>query len=156
MCSIAGVDCGGYSKDLIFDLDDPSTATTRFRRPLLTEKERQCMSEQIAREVPPSRAGWHLSKIEEECEKAPSDIQISRGPFGVFRVTADRDQEFVSALDKLPDGALDASNFQIEDQDDFIAPNFDDEIELVRSVGQSLADEKLGAVALGVRNSAIC
>ncbi|KAJ4012490.1 hypothetical protein NW752_008187 [Fusarium irregulare] len=131
MCSIAGVECGGYSKDLIFDLDDPSTATTRFRRPLLTEKERRCMSEQIARDVPPSLAGWHLSKIEDECEKASSGIQISRGPFGAFRITTDRHQEFVSTLDKLSDVALDAANFQIENQDDFVLPDLDDEIELV-------------------------
>lgn len=130
MCSIAGVECGGYSKDLIFDLDDPSTATTRFRRPLLTEKERRCMSEQIARDVPPSLAGWHLSKIEDECEKASSDIQISRGPFGVFRLTGSQLQEFVSSLDRLPGDVQDTSLFP-DDHGDFIIPDFDDEIELV-------------------------
>ncbi|CAG7557537.1 unnamed protein product [Fusarium equiseti] len=131
MCSIAGVDCGGYNKDLIFDIDDPSTATTRFRRPLLTEKERRCMSEKIARDVPPSLASWHLSKIEDECEKASSDIQISRGPFGAFRVTGDQHQECAPSLEALPQDVLDTSNFQIEDQDDFILPDFDDDIELV-------------------------
>ena len=89
------------------------------------------MSEQIARDVPPSLASWNLSKIEDECEKAPSDVQISRGPFGAFRVTADRNQEFVSTLEKLPDVASHALNFQIEDQGDFGLPDLDDEIELV-------------------------
>ncbi|KAJ4138643.1 hypothetical protein NW768_002494 [Fusarium equiseti] len=128
MCSIAGVECGGYSKDLIFDLDDPSTATTRFRRPLLTEKERRCMSEQIVRDIPPSLASWHLSKIEEECEKAPCDIQISRGPFGAFKIP---DQERGHSFDTLPEDVLDTSNLRVEDQGDFILPDFDDDIELV-------------------------
>jgi len=89
------------------------------------------MSEQIARDVPPSLASWHLSKIEDECEKAPSDIQISRGPFGAFRVTGDQHQECAPSLDALPEDVLDTSDFQIEDQDDFILPDFDDDIELV-------------------------
>ncbi|KAF4998617.1 hypothetical protein FGRMN_2943 [Fusarium graminum] len=87
MCKVLGVKCGGYSKDIFFDLEDPSMGVVRFRRPLLTDRERKCMSDRILRDVPPNLASRHLSQIEAESENSVSDIQISRGPFGVFRIT---------------------------------------------------------------------
>ncbi|UZP43153.1 hypothetical protein NXS19_010969 [Fusarium pseudograminearum] len=59
MCNIAGVECGGYNIDIFFDFDDPSTTTAKFRRPLLTDHERKCMSEQIIRDIHPRSASWH-------------------------------------------------------------------------------------------------
>lgn len=46
------------------------------------------MSREMAACVQPSRAMWHIAKIDEECEKTPElvQLQVSRGPFGVFRL----------------------------------------------------------------------
>ncbi|KAM0354880.1 hypothetical protein ACHAPU_000716 [Fusarium lateritium] len=93
LCKILGVVCGGYSKDIFFDFDDPSMGVARFRRPLLTDQERKFMSDKILQDVPPNLACRHLSQIDEEGEKSVSDIQISRGPFGVFRITQQVCQE---------------------------------------------------------------
>ncbi|KAF4468328.1 ARG81-transcription factor involved in arginine metabolism [Fusarium albosuccineum] len=90
MCKVSGFACGGYTKDIFFDFeDDPLTGVARFRRPLLTERERKCMSESILSDIPPALATWHLSQLDDECDRiSPSrDIQLSRGPFGAFRIT---------------------------------------------------------------------
>ncbi|KAF2795083.1 hypothetical protein K505DRAFT_348869 [Melanomma pulvis-pyrius CBS 109.77] len=93
MCAAAGVRCGGYEKNIFFDFDGPPGASTiRFRRPLLTEGERKCMSEWLTSTVPPRLALWHIAQIDDECEEAPisQDIQVCRGPFGAFRITQAR------------------------------------------------------------------
>ncbi|TVY74812.1 Arginine metabolism regulation protein II [Fusarium oxysporum f. sp. cubense] len=129
MCNISGLDCGGYSKDIFFDFDDPSsTGIARFRRPLLTDQERERLSEQIAQDVPPELAGWHLSQIDEECEKASSDLQISRGPFGAFRIAP------LSTLNEINEDAIEGP--QVHDaveEDQILLPGFDDDVEVVAS-----------------------
>ncbi|KAJ4252425.1 hypothetical protein NW762_011026 [Fusarium torreyae] len=124
MCNILGVECGGYSKDIFFDLDDPSTGITRFRRPLLTDQERESMSEQILEDIPPSLANWHITQIDDECEKTSSDLQISRGPFGAFRIT----QELCSnpGLNTLHEVAAEQSQNLIRNEEDFFLPDIDD------------------------------
>lgn len=89
MCRNAGLVCGGYEKNIFFDFEDPPDgSTSRFRRPLLTELERKCMSEQLTSSIPPRLAHWHISRIDEECEDTQAkDIQVCRGPFGAFRLT---------------------------------------------------------------------
>ncbi|GKU16703.1 unnamed protein product [Fusarium langsethiae] len=132
MCHIAGVECGGYSKDIFFDFDDPSTTTTKFRRPLLTDHERKCMSEQIVHDIPPRLASWHLSQIDDECEKTSSDIQISRGPFGVFRITGESIQDPVCTLEVVHGDHLhDPSIHVVEDQEDIAVSDLNFDIELV-------------------------
>lgn len=86
MCRRAGLSCAGYEKSIFFDFEHASEA--RFRRPLLTENERECMSKWLISSVPPRSALWNISLIDEECVDAPEsqDIQISRGPFGAFRL----------------------------------------------------------------------
>ncbi|KAI8284575.1 hypothetical protein K4K60_001830 [Colletotrichum sp. SAR11_57] len=61
---------------------------SRFRRPLLTEEERESMSEKLTSSVPPALTLWHIAQMEDECERLPvsQNIEISRGPFGVFRI----------------------------------------------------------------------
>lgn len=90
MCRNSGVACGGYEKSIFFDFEgSPDATTVRFRRPLLTESERKCMSERLTSSVPPRLALWHISQIDEECEEAPPahDVQVCHGPFGAFRLS---------------------------------------------------------------------
>ncbi|EXL73306.1 hypothetical protein FOPG_11364 [Fusarium oxysporum f. sp. conglutinans race 2 54008] len=135
MCSISGLDCGGYSKDIFFDFDDPSsTGIARFRRPLLTDQERERLSEQIAQDVPPELAGWHLSQIDEECEKASSNLQISRGPFGAFRIAQQLSSNPLSTLNEINEDAIEGP--QVHDaveEDQILLPDFDDDVEVVAS-----------------------
>ncbi|RYC81701.1 hypothetical protein BFJ63_vAg15397, partial [Fusarium oxysporum f. sp. narcissi] len=135
MCKISGLDCGGYSKDIFFDFDDPSsTGIARFRRPLLTDQERERLSEQIAQDVPPELAGWHLSQIDEECEKASSDLQIFRGPFGAFRIAQQLSSNPLSTLNEINEDAIEGP--QVHDaveEDQILLPDFDDDVEVVAS-----------------------
>lgn len=88
-CRFSGISCGGYEKRIFFDFEGaPEDGLGRFRRPLLTEEERESMSKEITASVQPSRAMWHIAKIDEECENTPDlqEIQVSCGPFGVFRM----------------------------------------------------------------------
>lgn len=88
-CRNNGIPCGGYEKAIFFDFEGaPEPGTLRFRRPLLTEKERRLMSEYLTTAVPSRLINQNLSQIDEECEEsiASSDLQITRGPFGAFRV----------------------------------------------------------------------
>ncbi|KAG5776835.1 hypothetical protein H9Q73_009495 [Fusarium xylarioides] len=135
MCNISGLDCGGYSKDIFFDFDDPSsTGVARFRRPLLTEQERERLSEQIAQDVPPELAGWHLSQIDEECEKTSTDLQISRGPFGAFRITKQLPSDPLSTLDQIDEDVIDVPQIHaVEEEDHLLLPDFDDNVEVVTS-----------------------
>ncbi|KAF5234606.1 hypothetical protein FAUST_7515 [Fusarium austroamericanum] len=132
MCNIAGVECGGYNIDIFFDFDDPSTTTAKFRRPLLTDNERKCMSEQILRDIHPRSASWHLSKIDDDCEKTTSDLQISRGPFGAFRVNRELRHDPVPSPNLVHDDLVDSSCIQVVDgQEDIVVPDLDFDIEVV-------------------------
>ncbi|KAF4344567.1 ARG81-like transcription factor [Fusarium beomiforme] len=134
MCNISGLDCGGYSKDIFFDFDDPSTTgIARFRRPLLTDRERERLSKQIAEDVPPELANWHLSQIDDECEKASSDIQISRGPFGAFRITEQLPLDPLSTLQEIDEGEIEDQGTHVVEHNELLVPDFDDDVEIVTS-----------------------
>ncbi|KAM0548859.1 hypothetical protein ACHAPJ_009715 [Fusarium lateritium] len=127
MCNILGVECGGYSKDIFFDLGDPSTGITRFRRPLLTDQERESMSEQILEDIPPSLANWHITQIDDECEKTSSDLQISRGPFGAFRITRESCPSSGLSLDTLNEDDTDHLQTQlVQGEDDLFLPDLNE------------------------------
>ncbi|WXC67406.1 hypothetical protein SNK03_013200 [Fusarium graminearum] len=131
MCNIVGVECGGYNIDIFFDFDDPSTTTAKFRRPLLTDNERKCMSEQILRDIHPRSASWHLSKIDDDCEKTTSDLQISRGPFGAFRVNRELRHDPVPSPNLVHDDLADSSCIQVvDDQEDIVVPDLNFDIEV--------------------------
>ncbi|RJE24903.1 hypothetical protein PHISCL_02735 [Aspergillus sclerotialis] len=86
MCHYFGLVCGGYGKDLFFD---SSERAGRFRRPLLTEKERENMCQRLVSSVPAQSTQHLLTQIDEACEKAAGgqEIQLHCGPFGVFRAS---------------------------------------------------------------------
>ncbi|KAF2644220.1 hypothetical protein P280DRAFT_392815 [Massarina eburnea CBS 473.64] len=89
MCKNAGVVCNGYEKSIFFDFEAaPQAGSLRFRRPLLTEKERQSMSVWLTSSVPSRTVLRNLYRIDEESEAVPTShaVQISRGPFGAFRL----------------------------------------------------------------------
>jgi arginine metabolism regulation protein II len=118
MCRISKLVCGGYDKSIFFDFEDNSKdAIARFRRPLLTEKERACMSEEIISIVPPRLALWNIAQIDNECENAiaSEDIQISRGPFGVFRLGKQPSSEPTILCNTSPDCSEDS--YSLEDGD---------------------------------------
>lgn len=100
VCITHHLSCGGYEKRIFFDFenDDVASGAARFRRPLLTEKERESMSKEIVSSVRPSLALLNIYQIDEECENASNsrDIQISRGPFGVFGLTKQTETSPVS------------------------------------------------------------
>lgn len=90
MCAYFGLTCAGYGKSIFFDSRNPE-AKIRFRRPLLTEQERERMSQWLVSSAPPKSTLQWLSRIDDECERsAPSgNFQLSLGPFGVFKVHQD-------------------------------------------------------------------
>lgn len=93
MCTHAGLTCGGYEKSVFFDFETTSDSRGgRFRRPLLTEGERESMSEWLTSAISPGRVNQSLLSIDEECEDASADseIHIHRGPFGAFRACQQR------------------------------------------------------------------
>jgi hypothetical protein len=96
MCQHFGITCGGYRKDIFFDFEtSPSNHGVRFRRPLLSVKERERMSEWLVSSAPPKTILKMLSRIDDECERPMSsdEIEIHRGPFGAFRLnTAQNDK----------------------------------------------------------------
>ncbi|KAJ0122979.1 rginine metabolism regulation protein ii [Diaporthe amygdali] len=89
-CRDSGLTCGGYEKSIFFDSDgrNDGTGRLRFRQFILTERERQSMSELLTASVPPKSAFRYIAQIDEECEEAsPSDdLHICRGPFSAFSV----------------------------------------------------------------------
>ncbi|KAE8341996.1 hypothetical protein BDV24DRAFT_174112 [Aspergillus arachidicola] len=87
MCRYFGFVCAGYEKDIFFDFES-STDERRFRRPLLTEAERERMSQWLVSSVPPESALQLLARIDDLCEKAAPcrDLQVDCGPFGAFRL----------------------------------------------------------------------
>jgi hypothetical protein len=68
------------------------------------------MSDKILQEIPPNLATKHLLQIEEECERSVSDVQISRGPFGAFRLTQQFYQRPESTLQILNEDDIEQSN----------------------------------------------
>ncbi|KAM0239547.1 hypothetical protein ACHAP5_008271 [Fusarium lateritium] len=147
MCKLLGTECGGYSKDIFFDLDDPSMGVARFRRPLLTDRERKCMSDKIVQDVPPNLASRNLSQIEEECERSVSDVQISRGPFGAFRITQQFYQHQESTLQTLNGNDIEQSHIHIaggEDQNCQVFGHLDANDEVVgpsMDFGDTIAEQ---------------
>ncbi|KAJ4993695.1 hypothetical protein SVAN01_00749 [Stagonosporopsis vannaccii] len=114
-CRIAGVECGGYEISIFFDFEGISDANIpRFRRPLLTKKERENMSEWLTASVSPNAVTRQLNEIDLECEAATSsdDVNVSRGPFGAFRVM----HSTSAASDDLPDWAGDVELAQDIDE----------------------------------------
>lgn len=89
-CRDSGLACGGYEKSIFFSSDDRNGASAggrlRFRQFMLSEQERQAMSEWLTASVPPKSAFRYITQIDDECEEAsPSDdLHICRGPFSVF------------------------------------------------------------------------
>ncbi|KAI5922110.1 fungal-specific transcription factor domain-containing protein [Camillea tinctor] len=96
LCRAAGLPCGGYEKNLFFDLGDDidvsNSTSVRFRRPLFTKAERERMSCWLTSIIPPKSASWHISQLEDACEaeSGKQNVEIHRGPFGVFRVDQTR------------------------------------------------------------------
>ncbi|KAJ5919872.1 hypothetical protein N7454_009707 [Penicillium verhagenii] len=93
MCSYAGLSCAGYKKDFFFDARSPDSRI-RFRRPPLTEEERQRMSQWLISVAPPKSTNRLLLKIDEEgetCTHGPEGLQLSFGPFGVIKVQLEKD-----------------------------------------------------------------
>ncbi|KAF2824650.1 hypothetical protein CC86DRAFT_456697 [Ophiobolus disseminans] len=89
MCSHSGLECGGYEKTIYFDVEGSvAIDCVRFRRPLFTEAERECMSRWLTSEVSPRAVANQLCEMDDECESRASshDIAIQCGPFGVFRM----------------------------------------------------------------------
>ncbi|KAJ5137740.1 hypothetical protein N7526_003973 [Penicillium atrosanguineum] len=105
MCHYFGLPCAGYKKDIFFDSKN-NGSKIRFRRPLLTEEERQRMSQWLVSIAPPASTQRLLSQIDEEGERAaaPDEIQLSLGPFGVFRLQQCQNDttQVESLLDPLP------------------------------------------------------
>jgi arginine metabolism regulation protein II len=90
MCRNAKLACGGYEKNIFFDFENTAdTGSARFRRPLFTEEERQCMSELLTSSISPRLALWNIAQIDDECEQTPpfQEVQVNRGPFGAFRLS---------------------------------------------------------------------
>ncbi|KAF3390460.1 hypothetical protein F1880_009288 [Penicillium rolfsii] len=87
MCTFCGLACAGYGKTIFFGTRNPE-GEIRFRRPLLTEEERERMSQWLVSSAPPKSTFQLLSRIDEECENLArsGDFQFSLGPFGVFRL----------------------------------------------------------------------
>ncbi|KAJ5524404.1 hypothetical protein N7494_011054 [Penicillium frequentans] len=103
MCSSSGLSCAGYKKDVFFDARNPNSGV-RFRRPPLTEDERQRMSQWLISAAPPKSTNQLLLTIDEESEKykpSPEGLQLSFGPFGVFQVQLEQDKP-ASPDDPLP------------------------------------------------------
>jgi hypothetical protein len=102
MCDYFGLPCAGYKKDIFFDSKNPDSRL-RFRRPLLTEEERQRMSQWLVSTAPPKSTQRLLSRIDEESERAAAsdELQFSLGPFGVFRVQQGQNENL--HVENLPD-----------------------------------------------------
>ncbi|KAJ5280432.1 hypothetical protein N7478_005804 [Penicillium angulare] len=87
MCAEYGLSCAGYKNDIFFDTEFPDNRI-RFRRPLLTEKERQRMSQWLISAAPPRSTNRLLLRLDEEVESHENngeEIQLVVGPFGVFK-----------------------------------------------------------------------
>ena len=85
-CKRLKLQCG-YAKHVYFDFEhDADSLAGSFRRPLFTEAERKCMSQELNSSLRSKSAEWHLSRIDEACEvfDANQTLEFQGGPFGVF------------------------------------------------------------------------
>lgn len=103
MCASFDLPCGGYKKNIFFNSKNPGSRI-RFRRPLLTETERERMSQWLVSTAPPKSTQRLLSRIDEEGEKTTTEhgSQLFLGPFGVFKVHQGQVVENASPCDPLP------------------------------------------------------
>lgn len=91
-CRDSGLACGGYEKSIFFSSDGrndaPAGGRLRFRQFILTERERQAMSEWLTASVPPKAAFRYITQLDDECEGASpcDDLHICHGPFSAFSV----------------------------------------------------------------------
>lgn len=87
MCAEFGLPCAGYNKRIFFDSRNPENKI-RFRRPLFNEAERERISQWLVSTAPPKSTLRMLSQIDEEAENASGSesVQLTLGPFGVFRL----------------------------------------------------------------------
>ncbi len=90
-CDESGLLCGGYEKNIFFNCEDNNSSggAVRFRRPMLTQEERQHMSECLTSSIPPKSALRSILEIDDECENSSlsADLQVYRGPFGAFKLS---------------------------------------------------------------------
>lgn len=91
MCDRFNLACEGYEIRLTFDdLDDGTTS--KYRRPLYTERERQRMSDSLVSSIEQVSTQRLLSKLDSEIEAVSQvgglDVDIVRGPFTVFQAKA--------------------------------------------------------------------
>lgn len=131
MCREYGLVCAGYKKDIFFDFENPfNTGEARFRRPLLTDEERQRMSQWLVSSVSPQSTHQLLSQIDDEGEKASASssssssssghLQFTRGPFGVFRFGQDQtpsppSEEAREAREEEPEDTSPGSSTSVQD-----------------------------------------
>lgn len=95
-CTRIGLLCGGYEKNAVFQLASVQDQTNaRFRRPISTEAEQQRMSDSLRSSLKFGQALRHVREIEQGCEDVAltEELNISRGPFNVFRANASQSRE---------------------------------------------------------------
>ena len=103
MCAYFGLKCAGYKKDVFFDTKNPESRI-RFRRPLLTEEERQRMSQWLVTNAPPKSTNRLLARIDEASERFSAESEekeLVLGPFGVFQAHQSQDKP-LSPCEPLP------------------------------------------------------
>lgn len=100
MCADFGLPCAGYKKHIFFDSRNPDSKI-RFRRPLLTETERERISQSLVSMAPPKSTPQLLSQIDEEGENASGSqsAQLTLGPFGVFKLHEPSSPQLPTACD---------------------------------------------------------
>ena len=108
-CRDSGLACGGYEKSIFFSSDGRNDASAggrlRFRQFMLTERERQAMSEYLTASVPPNSAFRYITQIDDACEEASpgGDLHICRGPFSAFSVCKGRGGSAEAAPEPEPE-----------------------------------------------------
>ncbi|CAN8104349.1 unnamed protein product [Discula destructiva] len=92
-CRRAGVTCGGYVKNIIFDFElrargKETSGPAHFRRPFSTEHERGCMSRWLISAVAPGATAKVLRLLDDDAEAMLADgshgRDCTRGPFSAF------------------------------------------------------------------------
>lgn len=88
VCARDNLSCEGYTKCLFFDLDQSKArSSTRFRRPLLTDGEREDLSTWLTSTIEPNQVLPVLLQIEQQCLSGDpnTSIGVHFGPFGALR-----------------------------------------------------------------------
>lgn len=101
--------CGGYDVSIFFDFEVAANSSIpKFRRPLLTEEQRESMSEWLIAAVSPKTVMRQLGRIDEACEAVSpfADVDIFQGPFGAFRSATDMTPTSDDFLDWTDDAQL--------------------------------------------------